>query len=347
MVKHTTIISFLITFLAGVAAILVFPYYTINPGVLIEDHLNLQNDCFACHSLGQGALTQKCISCHKIPDIGIITTAGASKVPENLKSSTLHQSIINIQCFDCHTEHNGLSRENATLNFTHNLLPEDLLNTCVKCHADKKPVDDLHKTINADCSNCHQTDQWQRVEFKHELIGNKVNNCSGCHRSVMPAGDFHKLLPAVMQCKECHNTNAWKPSHFKHELLGNKKNECRSCHEYKKPDDALHNGIGKSIQCVQCHTTDKWKPSTFDHTKYFRFDNNHPSNCSDCHNINKTFETYTCYNCHEHTPARIEREHLKEGIRNFSNCGECHRSGEKKEAEGRERKRRRGDKDNN
>jgi hypothetical protein len=95
----------------------------------------------------------------------------------------------------------------------------------------------------------------------------------------------------------------------------------------------LHDNLGKAIQCVQCHTTDKWKPSTFDHTKYFRFDGNHPSNCADCHDVNKTFSTYTCYNCHEHRPDKIEKEHIKEGIRNFSNCVECHRSGDEDEAE--------------
>jgi len=284
-VKHTALISFAITFLAGLAAIIIFPYYTVNPGVLIEDHLNLQNDCFACHSPGQGALTQKCIGCHNISEIGLITAAGVKRDQINFKSSTLHQSIINIQCFDCHTEHNGLSRENATLNFRHDVLPENLLSTCAKCHSDKKPDDNLHKIINADCSNCHQTDMWERVEFKHELIGDKVNDCSGCH-------------------------------------------------ENKKPGDAFHNGLGKTIQCVQCHTTKAWKPSTFDHTKYFRFDRNHPSNCSDCHNTKESFETYSCYNCHEHNPFRIEKEHLKEGIRNFANCVECHRSGDEDEARG-------------
>ena len=334
LVKKTALISFAITFLAGLAAIIIFPYYTVNPGVLIEDHLNLQNDCFACHSPGQGALTQKCIEYHNISEIGLITATGVKRDQINFKSSTLHQSIINIQCLDCHTEHNGLSRENATLNFTHDFMPEALLSNCARCHSDKKPEDNLHKIINADCSNCHQTDKWERVEFKHELIGDKVNDCSGCHRPVMPVDDFHKQLPALIQCRECHNTNAWKPSHFKHELLGGIKNDCKSCHENKKPADAFHNGLGNTIQCVQCHRTEAWKPSTFDHTKYFRFDRNHPSNCSDCHNTKENFKTYTCYNCHEHNPSRIEKEHLKEGIRNFTNCVECHRSGDEDDARG-------------
>ncbi len=291
MVKKKTLISFLITLFAGLAGIIIFPYYTVNPGVLIEDHLILKNDCLACHSLGEGPQTEKCINCHILSEIGKKLVNGSARNNLNSKSNLLHQSITKIQCFDCHTEHNGLSRENATLKFRHEFLSADLQNECVNCHSPQKPDDDIHKIL-------------------------------------------------TMNCSECHNTEAWKPSHFKHDLPGNKVNDCRSCHENKKPADVLHKSIGNTVQCVQCHTTDNWKPSTFDHTKYFRFDNNHPSNCSDCHDVNKTFETYTCYNCHEHRPSKIEKEHLKEGIRNFGNCVECHRSGDEKISGERELKRR-------
>ena len=295
--KSTSFLSFVVTFVIGLISILIYPYYTINPGVLIEEHQQLKNDCLSCHSPGDGAQTEKCMGCHKLTDIGLVMVNGKEFTEVNKKSSLLHQSIINIQCFDCHTEHNGLSRENATLNFRHDVLSTELQKECINCHSLQKPGDEIHVMLTAECSGCH-------------------------------------------------NNNAWKPSHFKHELLGERKNECKSCHENKKPDDALHKGLGITIQCVQCHTTDKWKPSTFDHAEYFRFDNNHPSNCSDCHDINITFEKYTCYNCHEHTPARIEREHLKEGIRNFSNCVECHRSADKDEVKKREGNRRGRGRDN-
>ena len=291
MVKNTALISFLIAFGVGLIAILIFPYYTINPGVVIEDHQKLKNDCLSCHSLGEGVQTEKCVICHQLPEIGLKLVNGNVRSVTNSKSNLLHQSIIHIQCYDCHTEHNGLSRENATLKFRHDVLSIELQKKCTKCHSPQKPEDEIHLILTSECS-------------------------------------------------DCHNTGAWKPSHFKHELLGERKNECRSCHENKQPADALHKGLGGTIQCIQCHTTDGWKPSTFDHTKYFRFDNNHPSDCINCHDVNKTLETYTCYNCHEHNPSRIEKEHLKEGIRSFNNCVECHRSGDKKETEGRREKRR-------
>lgn len=284
MVKNTAFISFLIVFGIGISAIYFFPYQTINPGIMIVEHMHLKNDCLSCHTLGAGAQSEKCIVCHELTNLGITLVNGSERSVANERSNLLHQSIINIKCYDCHTEHNGLSRENATLKFRHDVLTAELQTKCTNCHSPQMPDNEIHKMVKAECSDCHSTDMW-------------------------------------------------KPSTFKHELLGERINDCRSCHENKKPADALHKGIGVSIQCVQCHTTDGWKPSIFDHTKYFRFDRNHPSDCANCHDLNRTFEKYTCYNCHEHSPEQIAKKHIKEGIRNFSNCVECHRSGDEKESE--------------
>jgi hypothetical protein len=290
MVNNRGLVAFLITFLLGIIGIIIFPYYTINPGVVIEDHLRLKNDCLSCHSLGEGAQTKKCIECHQLSIIGLKYVNGEKRKPINSKSNFLHNSIVNIHCVDCHTEHKGLSRENATINFRHQVLRAELQKECTNCHSPQKPKDEIHMLLE-------------------------------------------------VQCSDCHNTSGWIPSHFIHELLGDRKNDCRSCHENKRPGDNLHKQIGKDVQCIQCHNTQAWKPSTFDHNKYFRFDSNHPSNCSDCHNVSTSFKTYSCYNCHEHNPARIQKEHFKEGIRNFTNCVECHRSGDEDEVINKENKR--------
>lgn len=39
-----------------------------------------------------------------------------------------------------------------------------------------------------------------------------------------------------------------------------------------------------------------------------------------------TYRKCTCYGCHEHTPANVRGKHIEEGIQNFENCVECHRS---------------------
>ena len=51
-----------------------------------------------------------------------------------------------------------------------------------------------------------------------------------------------------------------------------------------------------------------------------------------CH-VDNIYDAYTCYGCHEHSRAKIRREHLEEGIRDYENCAECHRSGDEDEAE--------------
>ncbi len=73
-----------------------------------------------------------------------------------------------------------------------------------------------------------------------------------------------------------------------------------------------------------------------EHDKNFRFDKDHPSDCKNCHTTND-FNSYTCYNCHEHSPEKIKRIHLKEGIRNTEKCAECHKGSRENDIKGHER----------
>ena len=77
---------------------------------------------------------------------------------------------------------------------------------------------------------------------------------------------------------------------------------------------------------------ERWKPATFDHAKLFVLDSDHNAACVTCHTDND-YSRYTCYGCHEHTPAKVRAEHQEEGIQNFENCVECHRSANKEAAE--------------
>ena len=51
-----------------------------------------------------------------------------------------------------------------------------------------------------------------------------------------------------------------------------------------------------------------------------------------CH-IDNDYSNYTCYGCHEHSRSKIREEHVEEGIYDYENCVECHRSGDEDEAE--------------
>lgn len=199
-----------------------------------------------------------------------------------------------------------------------------------------QPIE-AHKDLADDCFACHTP-----------FIGSPASKCTACHR-VKEIGlftttgvpidretkqvAFHQQL-VEEDCIACHSEHKgvkpFRPiGRFSHDLLQiATREQCDSCHT--KPGDALHQRIESN--CIECHTNRSWLPATFDHQDYFRFDRHHDTACSTCH-INSNYATYTCYGCHEHSRSKIREEHLEEGIRDYENCVECHRSGDEDEAE--------------
>ena len=215
------IIFFTVLFAIGLVFIFQAPEQLVSPGELIKGHEKLKGNCFGCHEPFRGPSDAKCISCHKIEEIGVKNSA-----------VRFHQKLTEKACSACHTDHLGRDAKRSTREFDHRFLNKD----------------------------------WQGV------------------------------------CHDCHTV----------------------------PKDILHQSI--KTNCKSCHQANKWKPATFDHTRYFRFDTDHPEPCDNCH-ISGQFKTYTCYSCHEHSKAEVREEHFEEGIRNFKNCTECHRSADEDEAE--------------
>jgi hypothetical protein len=206
------------------------PQLMVSPGKPVEAHIDLADDCFACHTPFIGSTAEQCITCHTVADIGIKTTKGLS-IDKEQKNVAFHQKLVEEDCMACHSEHKGVQPF--------------------------RPIG----------------------QFSHELLQTSV------------------------------------------------KEQCDSCHS--NPDDGFHRKI--TGNCAQCHSNDAWLPATFEHEKYFRFDKDHNTECATCH-INNDYAKYTCYGCHEHSRSKIREEHYEEGIRDYENCVECHRSGDEDEA---------------
>ncbi len=194
---------------------------------------------------------------------------------------------------------------------------KDLVTDCFACHT---PFLGAKESL---CESCHQPEQIGRLTSKGLPIV----------RAKSPVPFHQKLLER--DCLACHTDHAGtrrfsRHERFEHQLLQTAaRGQCQDCH--KAPTDNLHRQIDGN--CQKCHNDKKWTPATFDHGRYFVLDRDHNARCITCHQGND-FSRYTCYGCHEHTPANIRREHVKEGIGDYENCVECHRSGNKHDIRG-------------
>lgn len=208
-----------------------------------------------------------------------------------------------------------------------------------------------HKQLDQDCFACHVP-----------LTGANAQKCVSCHKPVdigrltttgtpvikpLTKTAFHQKLIS-QNCVGCHSDHAGVKRYqlhgnFNHALLKKEAvDQCQTCH--KSPTDSLHQQI--TGNCAQCHTQKKWTPATFDHDKFFVLDRDHNASCVTCHARND-YSRFTCYGCHEHTQSNIRRKHIKEGISQFDDCVECHRSADEHDIKGRggERGGKRGDDD--
>ncbi|NQU63725.1 MAG: class III cytochrome C family protein [SAR324 cluster bacterium] len=200
--------------------------------------------------------------------------------------------------------------------------PGDLLeghrqseNSCLSCHALFQGVP------GKKCQSCHISEKIGLFTVDGRQIDRNKTRVQ-----------FHSQL-APETCLSCHHEHQGRSgskvvSHFSHQLVKPKDlKNCVACHQ--KPSSPIHQRPDQD--CTQCHTTANWVPSDFDHRQYFRFDKKHNADCKSCH-PGSDYREYTCYNCHEHSPQKIEHEHVKEGIQQYSDCVKCHRSGDEHEA---------------
>ncbi len=231
---------------------------------------------------------------------------------------------IATDCFACHKALHGASSERCQN--CHVVADIGLRTSKGETVRKKKSTTAFHQQLTEqNCLACHSdhvgpvlTKHSQKL-FSHGLLKTEVRTkCDSCHTK--PDNNLHQNV--TVACNQCHTTDAWKKATFNHDLLATNTNlQCDSCHG--KPKDNFHRQIQGN--CQNCHSVKQWKPSTFDHDPLFLLDRDHNTTCSTCH-VNNDLSRYTCYGCHEHTPAKIRTKHVKEGIRNFDNCVECHRS---------------------
>ena len=202
--------------------VFVFPNLTVSPGKLIPGHQQLESDCFACHAPLQGASAERCISCHKPAEIGIVNTLG-KPIVKPLSKTPFHQKLQSQDCMACHSDHAGVKRYHQQGRFKHALLQPATREACQGCH--QAPKDSLHKQISGNCTQCHSQEQWTPATFDHDRF-------------------FELDRDHNTECVTCHVRNDY--SRF----------TCYGCHEHTPENirrEHIEEGIRKFDNCVECH----------------------------------------------------------------------------------------------
>jgi len=162
---------------------------------------------------------------------------------------------------------------------------------CIDCHENVHGAELTEKFMSDNkCQSCHVTDDWNKVNFDHNLTSFKLE---GKHASIS-CGD----------CHEVKNNNG--KITFKFVSL---KSDCVTCHK------DIHFGQFNSEEtnnmpvCEKCHGYDNWSPVKFDHEKTkFPLKGAHEKvKCSDCHKkvnedgnefIQYKLRDFKCAACH-------------------------------------------------
>ncbi len=222
MKNKTFILIVAVNLLGLVLLAIIFPQLMISPGKTIDAHAELTTDCFACHTPFIGSPSEKCVACHKVEEIGKITTKGLP-IEKEKKIVAFHQKLIEDDCVSCHSDHKGVQAFRPISHFSHNLLEATLQEQCGSCHSN--PVDDLHRKIKGNCGQCHTQDAWVPATFEHEKF-------------------FRFDRDHDTECETCHINNDYANY------------TCYGCHEHSRSEireDHDEEGIRDYESCVECH----------------------------------------------------------------------------------------------
>ncbi len=266
------LLAALVTAVLGIAAALLAPRATVNPGELSSGHARIAADCLACHTLLAGVPSAKCARCHPVDRIDRVPADSAGDAPRRGSRASLHAGFASFACTECHTDHAGRDPRAATA-FAHATLRPAVRDRCASCHANVRPADATHRTVAGECSACHATTAWKPAGFAHEALATNVRErCLACHDGKRPADAIHRGTGDA--CGACHSTRAWKPATFAHDRYfpldrdhavacvtchpgpGYATYTCYGCHEHSRPRmiaEHAEEGVRDLDHCVRCH----------------------------------------------------------------------------------------------
>ncbi|HEX5625152.1 MAG TPA: hypothetical protein VFX48_03970, partial [Saprospiraceae bacterium] len=256
---------------------------------LTGKHLEIANDCAACHRGDYNNTPNTCAGCHQND--------------YNNSTNPNHNTLgLPTDCALCHTTNAGWEPA---------LMPD---------HDQYYPLTGAHLTIAADCAACHHGD--------YNNTPNTCQGCHLADFNNSRNPD-HVALNFPQECATCHTTNpGWEPASMPthdqyypltgahlsiasdcaachHGDYNNTPNTCEGCHrsDYNSSSNPSHTRLGLPLDCALCHTTNPdWQPAAFpDHNSYYPLNGAHQliaADCARCHNGNYNNTPNTCVGCH-------------------------------------------------
>ncbi len=174
-------------------------------------------------------------------------------------------------CASCHGAHDILK----AMNPRSHVYPENVVDTCAKCHADKKLMADFDISGNevaAYKSSVHATALYK----KHDLSAPTCNDCHGNHGAAPPGaasvekvcGTCHVMNQKLFNesphkewdemglrgCIECHSNHAIMPP--TDVMLSADKGVCLNCHDSGEPAFKTMQAMHKTLTGLETKLTD-------------------------------------------------------------------------------------------
>jgi hypothetical protein len=177
---------------------------------------------------------------------------------------------------------------------------------CASCHLDEyqATTDPDHTALgfDRDCTACHATRTWTRIDSDNFDHGTTGFILSGAHRG--------------LDCQQCHADDRFAGTTA----------DCLSCHQEQfqiaiQPD---HVAGGFPTQCQQCHTSQSWSPANFDHdiTSFPLVGSHGNVECQQCHTGGQFSAVPSdCNSCHQ-SDYQAAAGHVSSGFP--LTCEQCH-----------------------
>ncbi len=295
------------------------------------EHIPALNNCEACHTIGGAfspstfahkGITKGCGGCHN--GSFTITTGTVRILGKDAAGSHLP---TNLDCYLCHKV--DISDRWKTVSFAHN----GVTGNCASCHTGTyppalgKPANHPAVAIDTatgkekDCSWCHGTTDFTKVNTYDHSVLKATDRCDKCHDGSNPAIVSKPAghVVTTQDCKVCHVVGNFKSAVFNHTGITS---GCAACHDGVQATGKGPNHITTSKDCSVCHNTTAFAGAQFDHTGVV-------DKCSTCHNgkqamgmptlhIPTTRDCHFCHNTAGFKPGTMDHTGIT------GNCRLCH-----------------------